>query len=161
MKAVSPLISAIFLIGLAFSLGVILMSWLNEMGKEKGENVETSGEKVIQCTLAKFKIIKPLLKYNFSSEPYINITIYNIGKTELYNFSFSVITKKGNMLKSYIFAPENQKTKSQPLKPGEIWAFNIIPKNDKPSKEEELYEISITAICGEDYIVKNSIKIER
>lgn len=162
MKAVSPLIATVLLIGFAFTLGIILMSWLTEMGKEQSEYITKSGEQTVQCTLAKFDIIKPSLRYNFSSDPqYINITILNTGKTELYNFSFSVITKKGAVPKSYVFVAENQKTKFEPLKVNEPWTFNIVPENAKPSPEEKIYEIYVTAVCGEDYVVKNSIKIER
>lgn len=161
MKAVSPLIATVLLIGFAFTVGLILMSWLTGMGKEQSEYITKTGEQTIQCTLAKFDIIKPALKYNFSSESqYINITIINTGKTELYNFSFFVITKKGAIPKSYTFVAENQKTKSDPLEVGKPWTFITIPENDKPSPNEKISEILVTAICGEDFVVKSSVNLE-
>ncbi len=161
MKAVSPLIATVLLIGFAFTVGLILIAWLTEMGKEQSEYITKAGEQTIQCTLAKFDILKPTIKYNFSANtPYINITVINTGKFDLYNFSFSVLTKKGALPKSYIFIPENQITKSSPLKAGRPWVFNTVPESDKPSSDEKITEILATAICGEDFVVKNSVRLE-
>lgn len=161
MKAISPLIATVLLIGFAFSVGIILMSWLHGMGKEQSKYIEKAGKQAVKCTMGKFDIIKPSVKYNFSSNPpYINITVINTGKTDLYNFTFSVITEKNGVPNSYSFAVENQRAKNNPLKTGEVWTFNLIAKNNKPSSEEKISEIFISAICGKDYIIKNSVKFE-
>ena len=98
-KSASPLIATVLLIGFAFSIGIIFMSWLSESFKSHSSEISEKGEKEIKCTFASFKVPKNLIAYNFSvSQPHINLTIINTGSEKLYNFSFTVIRSIGLLI---------------------------------------------------------------
>ncbi len=160
MKSISPLISAVLLIAFAVLVGSILANWSVTLGKEKSEEVAQKGEKSFKCALADFYIPKHLLSYDFSSEISINITVKNSGKQPLYDFRFSVITDKNGLPKSYEFTPLNQRTKDNPLKPGELWIFNLVPNGTSPQKNEKLSEIFVSAKCEEDFTISRSLSLE-
>ena len=159
MKSVSPLITSVLLIGFVAVVGIVLLGWLTGMSKEQSSEITKAGEKSVECTFANFKAPESLVKYNFSSSPYINVTIINTGKTELYNFSFLVLTTLDSYQKFYVFLPENQKTKEDPLKKGEIWTFNLLPLEDRPSPNERILKIHITAMCKEEFPVDLEINM--
>ncbi len=159
-KGVSPLIATVLLIALAFSLGVLMFAWGTEMQKSQTQQVYEKGEKEVKCTFANFKIPKELVFYNFSSSIPINLTIMNVGSEPLYNFSFTVITDKKTAPKTYIFVPDTQKTKGNPLAVGSSWVVHLTPSGSGPSPSETLSEIIVKAICQDTFVKTYEVDFE-
>ncbi len=160
-KSASPLIATVLLIGFAFSLGVIFMTWFSESFKSHSSEISEKGEREIKCTFASFKAPKFLVSYNFSvTPPHVNLTVINTGSEKLYNFSFTVITKRGEAVLSYIFVPLEQKTEKNPLEAGRSWVVTIIPQSYSPSSEETVKEIQISALCQKEFAVQYRVVLE-
>ncbi len=156
-KAISPLIASVLLIAFTMAIAAILTSWVTGFTKTQTGFVGEKAEKQVKCTYATFKVQKSDVVYNFSATTTkINVTVYNDGSEDLYNFTFTMITDKNTNPKVYSYIPTNQKTASDPLKPANTIVFNGNTTSG-PISTETFSELKITAICQKDYTVSHTV----
>lgn len=143
---------AIVVLGLFFLFPFIQQAFLIKFTKEQTENVGTKAEQQIKCIYADFDVAKIDVKYDFT-KGILNVTIYNRGTEDVYNFSFIVITDKG----AYNFEPINQREETNPLSPRQIQTFLTRPLTQSPSETEVFNQLRILAICGKEQKITKTI----
>lgn len=155
MKAISPLIATVLLIAFTMSVAAIIVSWATGFEKTQTSYVGEKGEKQIKCTYADMDIRKDNVKYNFTpGYIWVNLTMFNRGSENLYNFSFFVITDKD----IYTFEPTNQKTEDSPLTPRTaILLTGNSTAGRAPTTTETFQKLKVVALCQKDYKVWHDI----
>lgn len=158
-KAISPLIASVLLIAFTMAVAAILTSWVTGFTKTQTGFVGEKAEKQVKCTYATFKVQKSDVTYNFSAQTTnINVTVYNDGSEDLYNFTFTMITNANTNPKVYTYTPTNQKTETDPLKSANTIVF-IGNTTSGPASSEIFNKLVINAICQKDYKVSSSVTI--
>ncbi len=137
MKGISQFVALILLIVAAVGIGGILMLYFS--GYFRGVQQEIGG------TTEKFQACSKGTLYvdisNVKIEPKrIEIPITNGISENLYNFSFVIYTSTN----TYELKPQNQRTKDNPLKPGELETFILLPITTIEGKVEK---IKVVANC--------------
>lgn len=158
-KAISPLIATVLLIAFTMAVAAILTSWVTGFTKAQTGYVGEKAEKQIKCTYATFKVQKSDVVYNFSATTTkINVTVFNDGGEDLYNFTFTMITDATTNPKVYTYVPTNQKTESDPLKSAVTYVFNGNTTSG-PASTETFSKLVVNAICQKDYKVSYTVSM--
>lgn len=152
-KAISPLIASVLLIAFTMAVAAILTSWVTGFTKAETGFVGGKGETQIKCTYANLDAKKSDVSYNFTTGS-LNISVFNSGSEDLYNFSFFILTDED----LYTFEPINQKTISDPLSKGQAILFKTQnTSSGKPDPSETFNKLRITAICQKDFKIPHEI----
>ncbi|MFZ3077016.1 MAG: hypothetical protein WA139_01020 [Candidatus Aenigmatarchaeota archaeon] len=132
------------------------------VGRNRNVNCEfyscPTSSKQVQCVGANLDVKKADVSYDFSDvSSTANITVYNSGSEDLYNFSFGIITDKG----IYTFNSINQYSETYPLAKGTATLFKTISSaNNAPSSIEAFNTLRITALCKKDYRISTEINMQ-
>ncbi len=145
-KAISPLIATVLLIAFAMAVATIVFGWGTGFVNTISNPVSDKGPKTVQCTFANLDVKKTDVVYNFSGvTSTVNVSVYNSGSEDLYNFSLGIITNSG----VYTFNPTNQYNESSPLPKGTATLLKAVNSSSSgvPSSGESFKTLRITAIC--------------
>jgi len=145
MKAISPLIATVLLIAFTMAAAAIVFGWGTGFINAIFNPISDKGPKTVQCTFANLDVKKADVVYNFSgSSSTVNVTVYNSGSENLYNFSLGIITNSG----VYTFNPTNQYNETSPLAKGTAALLKTVNSSSgAPSGGETFTKLRITAIC--------------
>lgn len=111
-KAISPLISAIFLIAITLTIAFVITNWTREFSKSQTEIIKEKGESKIECSQA--SLVIDTVSYNCTAAKF-SLEAYNSGSKNLENFKFQILLKNTS---SYIL-----RTTDTILYPGDTGTF--------------------------------------
>ena len=128
MKALSPLISAVMIIVIAFALSALIAPWAFEMVRQQ---TNQTGEYADQQTICRNTAYDFDTNYgtngvNWTStgtNDNLTVKIINTGYQNLYNFSFEFVINNTVILRPNI-TDLTQKTSINPLEPGQSAFLN-------------------------------------
>lgn len=125
MRGISPLISAVLLIAIIFSLATIISPWLLGLSNDVTNQTTTSVNNQIECQSAAYDFDNDFasggVDHNFSGsgdEEYLKAKIINTGTISLWDFSFEIEINE-TLIKHFDINDTTQKTAALPLKPGQ------------------------------------------
>ncbi len=144
-KAISPLIATVLLIAFTIAVATIVFGWGTGFVNIISNPITDKGPNTVQCFSANLDVKKSDVTYNFSGVlSTLNVSMYNNGQEDLYNFSLGIITNNG----VYTFNPTNQYNASSPLAKGTGTRLNAVnASSGAPSGGETFTKLRITAIC--------------
>ncbi|MFZ3077803.1 MAG: archaellin/type IV pilin N-terminal domain-containing protein [Candidatus Aenigmatarchaeota archaeon] len=144
-KAISPLIATVLLIAFTMAAAAIVFGWGTGFINAIFNPISDKGPKTVQCTYANLDVQKADVVYNFSGvSSSVNVSIYNSGAEDLYNFSLGIITNSG----VYTFNPTNQYNETTPLAKGVATLLKAVNSSSgAPAGGETFKTLRITAIC--------------
>ncbi len=154
-KAISPLIATVLLISFVIAVYSIISSWGTGFVNTIFNPISDRGPKQVQCTFANINVKKADVAYNFSGvSSSVNVTAYNSGSENLYNFSFIIITNSG----VYTFNPTNQYNETSPMAKGAAALFMTVNSSSgAPSGGEAFKTLKVTALCRRDYRITTEV----
>ncbi len=88
MKAISPLVAAVVLIGLALTAAIIVGNWVKDFSYAKANIIKEKGENKIICNSAGLAVDN--VSYNCTSGKFM-LEAYNSGTKKLENFKFQIL----------------------------------------------------------------------
>lgn len=128
MKGVSPIMSAVILILIVITMGAVVGPWILNLASEAAGGAGETAEQQLICQKTSYDFDSNYgtsgTAWNFTgTNGTIMSKIINTGSQNLYNFSFELVmqTPLGERLIVYPeinVTIETQKTKTDPLKPG-------------------------------------------
>lgn len=144
-KAISPLIATVLLIAFTMAIASMVFGWGQDFVNTIFNPISDSGPKTVRCTFANLDVKKTNVVYNFSgSSSTMNVTAFNSGFEDLYNFSFIIITNAG----VYTFNPTNQYNSTSPMAKSTATLFKTVNSTGgAPSSGETFTTLKITALC--------------
>ncbi len=155
MKGISPLIATVLLIAFTMAVAAILTSWATSFTKTETTLVGGRGETQIKCTYGDIAAKKSDVVFNFTSNPAgVNVTTYNRGSEDLYNFSFFIITDKN----VYPFTVTTNFSKTSPLSSGiTTLLISANSSGGAPPGGEKFEKLRIIALCQTDFRISHEI----
>ena len=157
MKAISPLISVIILIGIVVAIGSMLSPWVTRLVLTAmyGASNDTQTRELCRNTAYDFDTSYGNLglEWDFGSDM-LRAKIENTGTINLHGFSFELETETAGGMNIYDFLPRDtsQRTKTNPLKPGQDV---ILEANITESVSGTLREVKIlNEACTSVYITQ-------
>ncbi len=128
IKGVSPIIATVILISIVVIIAAIVGPWAYQLAQRATNQTGSQIEKDILCRNTAYDFVPDFgingIDYDFSgpqSQDYLRAMIRNQGKTNLYDFYFEarINAPEGLIIKNFDVTHQSQKTRDDPLKPGE------------------------------------------
>ncbi len=128
MKAVSPIVSVVILISIVVIIAGIVGPWAFNLAQTSTNQTGTQINREILCRGTAYDFVSSFgtngVEYDFSGpqySDYIRAMIRNQGSVNVYGFSFeaTINSASGVSIKKLAADAQSQKTKDDPLKPGE------------------------------------------
>lgn len=153
-KGVSTLISTVTVILLVFLIATAVTPWALDLTRDMTNSTEFTADEQIVCQGTSFDYDSNYgssgISYNFTGTvDSLQAKIINTGSQNLYGFTFE-ITLNTTAIERVELTSATQKTKSNPLRPGESAIINAtLTKN----YNETLSEVKvINNVCKKKYI---------
>ena len=136
MKGLSPLVSAVLLIMVTFSLAVIIIPWMIDMALTTTNETGSVIEQKVFCNKLAYDFDSEYgdngIIYNFTgANGTIKFKLINTGLVNVYDFDAELTFKKedgSEVIKVYpdvMITAETQRGKTNPLRPGREWIFEF------------------------------------
>jgi FlaG/FlaF family flagellin (archaellin) len=128
MKAISPLISGVMIIIIAFALSTLIAPWALEIARQQTNQTGSHAEQQIICrnTAYDFDTNYGTNGVNWTStgtNDNLTAKIINTGYQNLYNFSFEFVINNTVILRPNV-TDATQKTTTNPMEPGQSTFLN-------------------------------------
>jgi len=158
-KGISPLLSAVIMIAIVFSLASIISPWLFNLTTDVANETRRGVEEQIVCQNAAYDFDSNFgtwgLNYSISgTKDFVDAKIVNTGTQKLYSFSFEIEINTGSGLDLHQIPVNSsyQKTKALPLKPGDS---AILKANITQNYNGTLTEVKIlNGVCASRFITQ-------
>ncbi|RLJ05846.1 MAG: hypothetical protein DRP18_02180 [Candidatus Aenigmatarchaeota archaeon] len=167
LKGISPLIAAIILIGIVVAVGGMLGPWIYRLTFSSGKNLYNQTQNQIFCNNMAYDFEYDYgiygIHWNFDipDGDWLAAKITNTGTVNVYDFFFELEldTPSGIEIKHFDPKEETQKTRANPLKPGETAVIEANITEDLPSGEDTLKRAKLmNRLCPDVYALwKSSI----
>jgi len=161
-KEVSPLISTVIVVLLAFSIAAVISPWAFRLVTKVTNQTESDTNMQLRCQNTAYDFDTNYgtmgLTWNFSgSDDTLTAKIVNTGNINLYNFTFELVVNTTSGLEIKRFSPNatNQITPADPLEPGES---SILTANISEDITGTLEEVKVmNPVCPGFYAVNREI----
>lgn len=123
MRGLSPLIGAVILITITFTLAAIISPWVGRLAQQSTNQTGQDVNREIYCQQMSYDFVSDYGSYgvdwDFSgTTDYLRVKIKNYGTVNVYDFSFELELSDYSLVR-FDAEPDSQKTSTNPLKPGE------------------------------------------
>ena len=125
-RGVSPLISAVIVIAIAFMLASLIAPYMFDLVSQTSNQTGEDVRNTITCRNMAYDFVTSYgtdgVNWNFTgTADLLEARVINTGTINIYNFSFEILvnTTSGLDIKYYDVNSSYQKTPSLPLKPGQ------------------------------------------
>ena len=149
MKAVSPLIAAILLIGITMTLAAILSPWINDLIERSSNQTNEKVNKEIYCREMSYDFVSEYgnygIEWDFSgTSDYLRAKIKNYGTVSVYGISFELELSDYSIVRFHA-TEDSRKTFTQPLRPGDS---SVIEADITQDLTQDLVKITLTEEMG-------------
>lgn len=158
LKAISPLISAVLLIAIIFSMAAVISPWIYNLSTDVANDTTSNIENQITCQGVSYDFDTNYqtngVDYNFSSSvDSLEVKIVNTGTINLHTFSLEIEFNSTDNGLEIIYLDVNssyQKTEAIPLKPGQS---TILKSNLTQNLNGTLKEVKImNEVCPSNFV---------
>jgi flagellin-like protein len=123
MKGISPLIGAIVLISITFTLAAMMYPWLSRLAEDSTNQTGQTTNKEIYCRDMSYDFVTSYgtngIDWNFSGgSDYLRVQVKNYGNVDVYDFSFDLELSDFSLVR-FDTTNTSQKPKVNALKPGD------------------------------------------
>ena len=123
MRGLSPLIGAIILITITFTLAATMLPWIIKLTEQSTNQTDQNVNKDIYCRDMSYDFVTEYgtygIEWDFSGgSDYLRVKIKNYGTVNVYDFSFDLELSDYSLIR-FSATTESQKTRINALKPGD------------------------------------------
>ncbi len=123
MRGISPLIGAILLITITFTLAATLSPWITRLVQHSTNKANEDVNKDIYCREMSYDFVQDYgtngVEWDFSgTSDYLRVKIKNYGTVDVYDFSFEFELSDYSIIR-FDVTQSSQRSKLNPLRPGE------------------------------------------
>jgi flagellin-like protein len=123
MKGLSPLIGAIILITITFTLAAAMSPWITRLAQQTTNQTGQNVNREIYCREMSYDFVQDYgtygIDWDFSgTDDSLSVKIKNYGTVDVFDFSFE-LELSDYSLKRFDATPESDINETDPLRPGE------------------------------------------
>lgn len=123
MRGLSPLIGAIILITITFTLAATMLPWITKLTEQSTNQTDQNVNKDIYCRDMSYDFVTEYGTYGIEwdlsgGSDYLRVKIKNYGTVDVYDFSFDLELSDYSLIR-FSATTESQKTRINALKPGD------------------------------------------
>ncbi|MBI4009637.1 MAG: hypothetical protein HY361_00380 [Candidatus Aenigmarchaeota archaeon] len=122
MKAISPLIAVVLLVGFTVALGGIVITWLSTLASTQTTIVSSGTEKQVKCAASSLAVIE--VRYpSGAGNGFVNVTVRYESGTEILSNITAEVGARGSL---------QANTSTGTVSPGETRVIQVSPANYPP-----------------------------